>query len=425
MNKGNRKYDAISLLVMLITLMMLVLAGNILIVNSKVIIAKAEAQISTQGNKMNDTKDSLFLHVINKSMCMLEINYKENGGKDTASLIKDFFNKTVDVNYKNPKSLIKAQISMIKDVESNIESKVATTLETEDNDTSEIYIAKPSYVNNSQPIMNDGENPYEDDIEVINEDNTNQENDNSNNKANNQKKQGLTSEIEIVSTPVPSPIKIVHSLEDPLIFVYHTHGTESYRPESVGNYHSLNRKYTVIKVGEDITNYLENSGFKVVHDDTIHDYPSYQGSYTRSLETLSKNLKSDPALKVVFDIHRDGIDKVDELNTKEYEGIRKRSYVEINGEKVARFAIVLGGGNDNIEELKEFAYYIKAVSDELYPGLARPIILKKFKYNQYKSDYYALLEIGNNTNTIEEARRTSKYIGEVINQVLRKCIVSP
>ncbi|WP_432664574.1 stage II sporulation protein P [Wukongibacter baidiensis] len=420
MNRDNRKYDAIGLLVMLITLMMLILAGNIFIINSKVVIARAESQINKQESQIKERKDSFFLHVLNKSMSMLEINYKENGGKDTGTLVKEFFGKTVDVSYKNPKSLIKAQISMIKDVENDIETSVEASVETEDNDTSDIYIAKPSYVNNNQPIINDGESLYEDDIEVINE-----EENASNEDTNDQKKQGLTSEIEIISTPVPSPMKIVHSMEDPLIFVYHTHGTESYKPETVGNYHSLNRKYTVVKVGEDVTGYLRNSGFKVVHDDTIHDYPSYQGSYTRSLQTLSKNLKSDPTLKVVFDIHRDAIDKVDELNTKDYEEIRKRSYVEINGEKVARFAIVLGGGNDNIEELKEFAYYIKAVSDELYPGLARPIILKKFKYNQYKSDYYALLEVGNNTNTIEEARRTSKYIGEVINQALRKCIESP
>lgn len=424
MNRGKRKYDAVGILVILITLMMIILAANILTINNKVIIATAEAQISRQQNQKRETKDSLFIHVINKSMSMLEANYRENGGKGTVSVIKGFFGKKVDISYKNPKSLIKAQISMMKDVENVIEASVETSDETEDNDTSEIYVAKNSYLNNNEPIMNDGENPYEDDIEVLNDGNTGQENA-ENTGTDNQRNQGLTSEIEIVSTPVPSPMKIKHSMDDPLIFIYHTHGTESYRPESVGNYHSLNRKYTVLKIGEELSEYLRNSGFKVVHDDTIHDYPSYQGSYTRSLQTLTKNLKSNPTLQVVFDIHRDGVNNVDELGRKEYDEIRKRSYVEINGEKVARFAMVLGGGNDNIKELKEFAYYIKAVSDELYPGLSRPIILKKFKYNQYKSDYYALLEVGNNTNTIEEAERATKYIGEIINQALRKCIVSP
>lgn len=430
MNRGNKKYDSISFLVILITIMMVVLAGNVLFINNRVIIAKAESQISEENSRVDEDKNNFFIHVINKTMSIFEVSYKEDGGEDTNTLIKDFFAKAVNVNYKNPKSLIRAQISMMKDIEGDVETggeEVETNGETEDNDTSKIYIAE-DYVTPDVPAINNdknteqtGENnPYKEDIQVMN-DNSNAEK----NEKENVEKQGLTSEIEIVSTPVPSPVKIKHSMKDPLIFIYHTHGTESYRPEAVGNYHSLNRKYTVIKVGDDMTQYLKNSGFKVVHDDTLHDYPSYEGSYKRSLETLNKNFKANPSLKVVFDIHRDGIDNVDQLNAKEYDVIRERSYVMINGEKVSRFAIVLGEGNDNIEQLKEFAYYLKAVSDELYPGFARPIILKKFKYNEYKSNYYALLEIGNNTSTIEESERTAKYLGEVINQALRKCIVSP
>jgi len=427
MNRGNKKYDIISFLAILITLMMVVLAGNVFLINDKVIIAKAESQINEEQSKTDKDKNNFFIHIINKSMSIFEINYKENGGEDTSALIKDFFAKAVNVSYKNPKSLIKAQISMMNDIESYVETSSEDSEsigETEDYDTSQIYIAEdyitPDTNNNESTQQISGNNPYKEDIQVINDDNSVEKTEKENNEG-----QGLTSEIEIVSTPVPAPMKIRHSIDEPLIFIYHTHGTESYRPESVGNYHSLNRKYTVIRVGEEMTKYLENSGFKVVHDDTIHDYPSYEGSYKRSLETLNKNFKSNSSLKVVFDIHRDGIDNVDQLNEKEYQTIRERSYVEINGEKVSKFAIVLGGGNENIEQLKEFAYYIKAVSDELYPGFARPIILKKFKYNQYKSNYYALLEVGNNTNTIEESERAAKYLGEVINQALRKCIVSP
>lgn len=425
MKKNNRNYDIVNFLLVLITFMMISLSINIFFINNKVIVAKAESKLDKASNEVEESNENLFIHIINKSMSILEIDYKENGGKDSNLLIKDFFSKAVDFDYKKPESLIKAQIPMIKDVESDIDVHVNLN-GNEDYDTHDIYDAKEIVENSNRTITNDSTdsetyqdtNLYEGDIQVINLDEKNDAG----------KQQEVNNQIEIVSTPVPAPKKIEHQMDKPLIFIYHTHGTESYKPETVGNYHSLNRKYTVIRVGEELKNNLENSGFKVIHDDTIHDHPSYEGSYSRSLETLNRNLKATPSLKIVFDIHRDGINQIDELEAASYEEIRSESCVEIDGEKVARFSIVIGGGNDNVEELKQFAYYIKAISDEMYPGFATKIIIKeskafKYKLNQYKSDYYALFEIGSNANTIEEAERASKYLSQVINQSLRKFVI--
>lgn len=423
MKRANKRYDMVSFLVMLITIMMIALAGNILIFNNQMIVAIAQGQINENEKSTEKFSENIFIHIINKSMSLLEISYKENGGEGTTDLLRNYFTKAVDINYESPKSLIKAQIPMLKNVEREMGVVVEVDGGIEDNDGDEIYIAKEYLENDNEPIVTgDGSNPYKSDIQVINID------DESNNQAaeaepSQNQNQGLTSEIEIVSTPVPKAINIRHPKDEPLIFIYHTHGTESYKPESVGNYHSLNRKYTVRRIGDLFEENLSKSGYKVVHDDTLHDYPSYQGSYKRSLDTLNKNLKANDSLKVIFDIHRDGINDIDKLDPARYESIRNRSIVKINGEDVARFQIVLGGDNENLEELKQFAYYLQAVSDEMYPGFARPILLKKFKYNQYKSDYYALLEVGSNVHTIEEAERTAKYLSEVINQALRKCVV--
>jgi stage II sporulation protein P len=428
MKKNNRDYNMVSFLLVLITFMMISLSINIFFINNTVILATAEARFNKASTKVKQGNDNLFIHIINKSMSMLEINYKENGGKDTNILIKDFLAKAIDFDYKKPESLIKAQIPMIKNVEGDIDVHVSVD-ENEDYDTHDIYDAKeilnnPNVaINNNEKQLSQDNNLYEGDIQVISLDEKNNDEEN-----NNKKQEDLNGNIEIVSTPVPAPKKIEHQMDKPLIFIYHTHATESYKPETVGNYHSLNRKYTVRAIGELMKGYLENSGFKVIQDDTIHDHPSYEGSYSRSLQTLNKNLKANPSLKVIFDIHRDGINNIDGLDKRDYEAIRKESCVEINGEKAARFSIVIGGGNDNVEELKQFAYYIKAISDEMYPGFATKIIIKeskafKYKLNQYKSDYYALFEIGSNANTIEEAQRSAKYLSQVVNQALRKFVI--
>ena len=44
----------------------------------------------------------------------------------------------------------------------------------------------------------------------------------------------------------------------------------------------------------------------MVHDKTYHDYPSYTGSYSRSLKTVT-NLLKDTKSDLVIDLHRDAI----------------------------------------------------------------------------------------------------------------------
>jgi len=45
------------------------------------------------------------------------------------------------------------------------------------------------------------------------------------------------------------------------------------------------------------------------------------------------------------------------------------------------------------------------------------IIFKPYKFNQYRSNYYALLEMGDTANHIDEAVRTAKYLAEILESV--------
>ena len=140
-------------------------------------------------------------------------------------------------------------------------------------------------------------------------------------------------------TKIEQPEKIELVNGKPQILIYHTHATESYEPESVGNFHSMNKKYSVIEVGEKLKQHMEEKGYSVIHNTTYHDYPSFNGSYKRSIVTAQSILKKYESIKVIFDIHRDGVD----VNNLEWKNrARSESVVTINGEKVARFCIVVG-----------------------------------------------------------------------------------
>ncbi len=87
---------------------------------------------------------------------------------------------------------------------------------------------------------------------------------------------------------------------------------------------------------------------------------------------------------------------------------------------MARFSLVVGPKNPNYEEVLSFAKYIKAVADQVYPGLCSGIIVKKYgKFNQYVSDYAALVEVGYNLNPYEEVVETAKMVGEILDIALR------
>ncbi|RKD27595.1 stage II sporulation protein P [Caminicella sporogenes DSM 14501] len=425
-----KKYDIIKCLMILITFTMIITGLNVILINEKVCIAKADDKKIQSFNQDSETfKKNIFIHIFNKSLAVLELDYKEKIGNNSDSFVKYAFNKIINFDYKNPKSYLKAQISLLKGVEDEIKiaSKDSEEINSEDYDTSDIYI--PEEYSNQKAVVDDEDYYKEPEKNTTFEANSFQIEKSNQTKQDKKSIENISSSspknLKIISTPVPPPEKIEHDKNKPLILIYHTHGTEAYYPEKIGNYHSLNSKYTVIRVGDILTKYLLDKGYKVIHDTTIHDYPSYQGSYKRSLQTMKKYIKDNPDLKIFIDIHRDGIDKIAEIEKnqkKKYDEMRKNSYIRINGEKVSRFALVVGGGNKNVDKLKRFAYYIKAVSDELYPGLSRPVILKNRRYNRYNqfmSNYCVLFEVGSNLNTIDESVRAAKYIGEVLDKSLK------
>lgn len=217
---------------------------------------------------------------------------------------------------------------------------------------------------------------------------------------------------------VPKPINI-NKLEvdedKPYILIYHTHATESFLPARDNNFHVTDKKYNVLGLGEILTTVLEAAGHKVDHDHTYHDLPSYNKSYSKSLNTINKKMEESSNLKILFDIHRDAVEE----SSPNIQSLRNKSRTEIDGKDVATFTLVIGPDADNKDHVLNFAKYIKAVSDTMYPGLCKGIIIKPIgKYNQHKSDYSALVELGYNINNIEEATESAKLVGEIFSVVI-------
>lgn len=217
---------------------------------------------------------------------------------------------------------------------------------------------------------------------------------------------------------VPEPLMLSNLVLDrskAYVLMYHTHATESYALSKAEDYRTSVRDYNMVGMGDIIATVLEANNHKVDHVETYHDLPSYNQSYSRSLNTIRKKQEESQNLKVLLDVHRNAVKD----DHPQIDKIRAKSKTEINGKSVATFSLVIGPDSENYDKVLSFAKYIKAVSDAIYPGLCTEIIIKPIgRYNQYLSDYSALIELGYHLNTIDEAKEGAKLLGEILSIVL-------
>lgn len=205
-------------------------------------------------------------------------------------------------------------------------------------------------------------------------------------------------------------IRDIKLTSDPLVIIYHTHSSESYMPFKESNYHRVDEEGTVRDVGNVLENELKKKGINVIHDKTIHDRPSYNESYSRSLATIKTLKEKYPTALYIIDLHRDA------AAASATEG----KYIEIDGKRVAKFSMVVGRSNENYVELYDFAKKVSGKAAAMYSGFGGEIIEKDYNYNEFVSNKALLLEVGNNKNTIEEARECGKYFAEVLASIIKE-----
>ena len=220
---------------------------------------------------------------------------------------------------------------------------------------------------------------------------------------------------------IPTDIKIDLSSEEPQVLIMHTHACESYLVDDSGYYDSnytsrtTDASQSVVAVGQRIAEKLAENGICVIHDGTLHDYPYYNGSYDRAEETVTQLLAAYPSIKVVLDIHRDGIEEND--------GTRVAAVTEINGREAAQVMIISAASDGyyhvpNYLQNFRFACLLQDSMEAADPGITRPVLFEYCQYNQHLSTGSLLIEVGSHGNTLEQALYTGELIGESIADAL-------
>lgn len=201
----------------------------------------------------------------------------------------------------------------------------------------------------------------------------------------------------------PTPIKV----ERRVIAMYMTHNDESYVPTD--GVDSIYGNGGIKDVALAFKSELEKNFVDVYFDDSLH-IPHNSQAYSRSLKT-AKSLQDTYAPDAIFDIHRDGA---------------SRGYyvANVNGVERGKVRMVVGKANPNMKLNEEFATYLMAVGNEMYPWLFTDIYYAKGHYNQSLDSKAILFEMGSHLIEKDLMIDSMKELSDVVTTALYKTTVN-
>lgn len=206
------------------------------------------------------------------------------------------------------------------------------------------------------------------------------------------------------------------------ILITHTHATESYAPTGAEVYditasdRTEDKNKNVVAVGRKMKEVFERNGIQTLHDEILHDVPSFNGSYAHSLSSVEEYIKNNPSIQIVFDIHRDSI--VYDDNTK------AKTITKINGKNAAQLMFVVGTDANGLynpdwrSNMQAALHFQKSIADK-HPKLMRHINLRRERFNGHTSGASMIIEVGTSGNSLDEAMYSIELAAECIADYLK------
>ena len=224
---------------------------------------------------------------------------------------------------------------------------------------------------------------------------------------------------EISANPgklIEKPLTWDLTQEAPTVLILHTHATESFtqsageRYQESSAFRTLSEDYNMLSVGERVAELLEAGGIHVIHDRQLHDYPSYNSSYTHARKSIQSYLEEYPSIRLVLDLHRDASgDNNNQMTTS----------ATVKGERSAQLMLVLAVGTSTrpvpqYQENLALGLKLHVQLERTAPGICRYINLRSSRFNQDLSPGALLVEVGAAGNTHSEAIKAAEVLAEAV-----------
>ncbi len=199
--------------------------------------------------------------------------------------------------------------------------------------------------------------------------------------------------------------------EQPSVYIYNTHQAEVYKGKGLEQYNITPGVMMASYIFQD--KLAKQNVNALVLEDNLIDYMNlnnmkHSQSYKASRYFISKTIKDTQSLKLIFDLHRDSIPK-------------EKSTVVINNKSCAKIVFVVGNEYDNYEQNLALTNKLNQMIKDKYPTLTRGVLIKGGAnsngiYNQDLSTKMTLMEMGSDSNTIDEVLNTIELLAPIIGE---------
>ncbi len=205
----------------------------------------------------------------------------------------------------------------------------------------------------------------------------------------------------------------------PKVLIFHTHSQETFADSKAGD-----ASTSIVGMGYYLSELLNAKGIETLHHAGVYDLINGKLDRSKAYELSEKGVKEIlnqyPSIEVVIDLHRDGVREDLHLVT------------DIDGEPTGRIMFFNGLSrtksngdiaylyNPYIQDNLTFSFQMQLAAESMYPGLARRIYLKGYRYSLHMMPKSLLIEAGAQTNTVEEMRNTMEALSNILYEVLVK-----
>jgi len=216
------------------------------------------------------------------------------------------------------------------------------------------------------------------------------------------------------------PAALGKEATDPVVLIYHTHGTEAFLGEEDAwvaegeRFRSVDPEENVVALGTLVAEILNQRGIPTLHCTILHDRPSYDGAYEYARQTVERYLAAHPTIRYVLDLHRDALVTSD--------GAHIRPLVPSAPSPTAQVMLVVGSGQAGDHPTWQvnlsLACKLQARLNASLPSFARPINLRKTSFLAEYADGALLVEIGSAANTLSQAKRAAERFATVFSDLV-------
>lgn len=207
--------------------------------------------------------------------------------------------------------------------------------------------------------------------------------------------------------------------EGPKILIFHTHSQEAFVDSVSGDTNT-----SIVGMGKYLADRLNEKGLATLHHDGVYDLINGKLDRSRAYELseigVKEILNQYPSIEVVIDLHRDGVNENTHLVT-EVDGKQAAKIMYFNGlSRTKANGDISYLYNPYIQDNLAFSFQMQLATEELYPGLARRIYLKGYRYSLHMMPKSLLIEAGAQTNTVQEMKNAMDLLAEILNRVLKE-----